>query len=140
MKVRKKRTLLVFFMIKHLNPFFFEVILDSVRDFNKNLIGKNIKLVKLRQMNKVITLFPIYLNLFSAKKLTPQKNQISRKITTRNLLDLKKEERFSFESLNKKSNNECKLLIVDLYLNRYNKISTSQIIKSTEMILNLNNL
>lgn len=140
MKVRKKRTLLVFFMIKHLNPFFFEVILDSVRDFNKNLIGKNIKLVKLRQMNKVITLFPIYLNLFSAKKLTPQKNQISRKITTRNLLDLKKEERFPFESLNKKSNNECKLLIVDLYLNRYNKISTSQIIKSTEMILNLNNL
>jgi len=127
-------------MIKHLNPFFFEVILDSVRDFNKNLIGKNIKLVKLRQMNKVITLFPIYLNLFSAKKLTPQKNQISRKITTRNLLDLKKEERFPFESLNKKSNNECKLLIVDLYLNRYNKISTSQIIKSTEMILNLNNL
>ncbi len=143
MIVRKKRTLLVFFRVKTLNPFFFEVVLDSVRDLNKNLIVKNIKLVKLRQLNKFITLFPIYLNLFSTKKVTPQKNQIKkeRKINNnKNLLKFRNKEKFILEVLMKKPNIEQKFLIVDLYLNKSNKISTSQIKKSTEMILNLKNL
>jgi len=107
MIVRKKRTLLVFFRVKNLNPFFFEVVLDSVRD------------------------------------LTPQKNQIKkeRKINNnKNLLKFRNKEKFILEVLMKKPNIEQKFLIVDLYLNKSNKISTPQIKKSTEMILNLKNL
>lgn len=140
MKLRKKRTLWVFFMVKNLNPFFFEVVLDSVRDLNKNLIIKNIKLLKLRQVNKFVTLFPIYLNLFSTKKLTPQTTQIDRKINNKDLLKLRNKEKFLLDVLSKNSNTQQKLLIGDLYLKRFNKISTTQIRKSTEMLLNLKNL
>lgn len=140
MKLRKKRTLWVFFMVKNLNPFFFEVVLDSVRDLNKNLIIKNIKLLKLRQVNKFVTLFPIYLNLFSTKKLTPQTTQIDRKINNKDLLKLRNKEKFLLDVLSKNLNTQQKLLIGDLYLKRFNKISTTQIRKSTEMLLNLKNL
>lgn len=131
---------MIFFIVQNLNLFFFEVVLDSVRDLNKKLIVKNIKLIKLRQLNKFVTLFPIYLNLFSTKKLTPQKNQLDKKNNNKALLKLTNEELFLLEALNKKSNTEQKFLLVDLYLSRFNKISTSQLRKSTEMVLNLKNL
>jgi len=91
-------------------------------------------------LNKFVTLFPIYLNLFSTKKLTPQKNQLDKKNNNKALLKLTNEELFLLEALNKKSNTEQKFLLVDLYLSRFNKISTSQLRKSTEMVLNLKNL
>jgi len=47
---------MIFFIVQNLNLFFFEVVLDSVRDLNKKLIVKNIKLIKLRQDRRTVEL------------------------------------------------------------------------------------
>lgn len=137
MKLKKKKMLKIFFMINDLNPLFFELLIDSLRDFNKNLTGKNRRIIKLRQSNKTITLFPIYLNLFSAKKINTQKNekQIYGNISRVNLI--KEKERLLFRVLNKKFEPQHNFFLVNLYLSRSKKISTFQVIKSTQILQNL---
>lgn len=136
MKLKKKKTLQIFFMIKDLNPFFFELLTDSIRDFNKNLVSKNKRIIKSRRSNKTITLFPIYLNLFSTTKNTQvNKERVYRHSNSVDLI--KKEQKLLSKVLNKEVEPPCKFISNHLYLSRYNKNSTLQRIKSIQKLQNL---
>nr|YP_009327087.1 hypothetical protein [Pleurocladia lacustris]ANS57592.1 hypothetical protein [Pleurocladia lacustris]ANS57735.1 hypothetical protein [Pleurocladia lacustris] len=131
---KKKRIASIFFLLRALNPFFFELLMDSIKDFNKTLINKN----------KIIILFTFYLNLFSTEKLNLQKTvkELDQKIPTDNeLYSILKQISFSKNTMNK----ELKFLFeknffCNLYLHRYNELLTLQIIMSNQIIKNLDNI
>lgn len=133
----KKKSLSFFFIIKNLNPVFFELLLDSIKEFNENLEVKNNQIIKLRKTNKTVTLFLIYINLFSTKKINTQKNE-KRVYVDINRVDLIEEKgRLLYKVLNKELKTQHKVYFLNRYLNRYNKINTFQLIESTQIIQNL---
>ena len=133
----KKKTLKIFFMVKDLNPVFFELLIDSVRDCNKSLPIKNKRIIKLRQSNKTITLFPIYLNLFSTKKINTQENNKRVYVNTNRVESVKEKQRLLSKILDKELEPQCKFFFINLYLRRDTKISAFQIIKSTQRLQSL---
>lgn len=138
MKLKKKKTLQIFFLIKNLNPVFFELLIDSIKDFNKNSKFKNKQIIKLRKSNKTITLFPIYLNLFSTKKISNQETEkrLHVNISSPNLIKESQKLLLS-KVINKKLEPQYKVFFANLYLSRYNKINASQLIESTQILQNL---
>ncbi|CAN0259829.1 unnamed protein product [Ectocarpus fasciculatus] len=119
---KQKRILSVLFLIKNLDLGFFELFIDSIKDSKKNQINKN----------KGITLFTIYLNLFSTKKLKIQHSErkLDPKMINTNLV---------YSLLKQPTNKESKFLLrktffYNIYLNRFNELLTSQIIDSTQII------
>ena len=125
---KQKRILSVLFLIKNLDLGFFELLIDSIKDSKKNQINKN----------KGITLFPIYLNLFSTKKLKIQHSEkkLDPKMTNTNLIySLLKQPSISIQPTNKESKFLLKkIFFYNIYFNRFNELLTSQIIDSTQII------
>lgn len=133
----KKKPLQFFFMIKILNLVFFEFVINSIKDLNKTLTVKNKQILKMRKLNKTITLFPIYINLFSTKKINTQKSE-KRVYTDVRRVDLIKEKQILlFKALNEELEAQHKIFFINLYLNRYNKIIISELIESTQILQNL---
>ena len=125
---KQKRILSVLFLIKNLDLGFFELLIDSIKDSKKNQINKN----------KGITLFPIYLNLFSTKKLKIQHSEkkLDPKMINTNLIySLLKQPSISIQPTNKESKFLLKkIFFYNIYFNRFNELLTSQIIDSTQII------
>jgi hypothetical protein len=123
---KQKRILSVLFLIKNLDLGFFELLIDSITDSKKNQINKN----------KGITLFTIYLNLFSTKKLNiqPSEKKLDPKMINTNLVySLLKEP--SIQTTNKESKVLLKkTFFSNIYFNRFNELFMSQIINSTQII------
>lgn len=146
MKLKKKKVILsTFFLIKDLNPLFFELLIDSIKNSKKNLTIKKKKIPNLKVSNKTFTLFTIYLNIFSTKKLNTQKNEkeeVNLKSTRANSLYLIIKNRLlpEIEIQDNELNSQIKKSLFFLYLNRYNKVRTSQMIKSIQIIKNLNKI
>jgi len=131
---KQKRILAVLFLIKNLDLVFFELLIDSIKDSKKNQINKN----------QVITLFTIYLNLFSTKKLKIQHSEkkLSPKMINTNLVySLLKQPSLSLKSTNKASKKLFKkTFFYNIYFNRFNELLTSQIICSTQIIERLDRI
>nr|YP_009694359.1 hypothetical protein Scana_132 [Hapterophycus canaliculatus]AYP10076.1 hypothetical protein Scana_132 [Hapterophycus canaliculatus] len=134
MKLLEKRNkiLEVFKFIKNLDPFFFELLMDSIRDSNKTPIVKN----------KPKALFIIYSNIFTTKKLNIplikektldlETNKVNNKIT---VLDLRKRSIIKLESSDKELDLQLKKnLFYNLYLSRYNELLTSQVLRNVKRI------
>ena len=125
---KQKRILSVLFLIKNLDLGFFELLIDSIKDSKKNQINKN----------KDITLFTIYLNLFSTKKLKIQhseKKLDQKTINTKLIYSLLKQPPISIQTTNKESKFLLKkTFFYKIYFNRFNELLTSQIIDSTQII------
>ena len=122
-------------MIKDLNPVFFELLIDSVKDCNKNLGLKNKRSLKL---NKTITLFLIYLNIFSTKKINIQENKKQIYVDI-NSVDLTKEHQILFfKVLNKELEPRSPVFFADLYSSTDYRVSTFQKTKSAKILENLN--
>nr|QWK42486.1 hypothetical protein [Macrocystis pyrifera] len=64
---KNRKTLQILFLIKDLDPIFFEFLIDNIKYPNKKLIFN--KDESLKASNKNILLFFIYCNLFSTKQL-----------------------------------------------------------------------
>lgn len=137
MKLKKKTAILsTFFLIKDLHPFFFEVVIDSIKNSKVSLVAKN----------KNLALFILYLTIFSTKNLNTQKNikegvdiqktkvNFLYSITERKLMT---EIGLHFNALNPGFN---KNIFFDLYLSRDNEASTLNVLKSIKIIKNLNNI
>jgi len=111
--------------------------INSIKDLNKTLTVKNKQILKMRKLNKTITLFPIYINLFSTKKINTQKSE-KRVYTDVRRVDLIKEKQILlFKALNEELEAQHKIFFINLYLNRYNKIIISELIESTQILQNL---
>lgn len=125
---KQKQILSVLFLIKNLDLVFFELLIASIKDSKKNQINKN----------KVITLFTIYLNIFSTKKLKIQhsKKKLNPKMINTNLVySLSKQPSLSIKSRKKESKSILKkIFFSNIYFNRFNELLTSQIISSTQII------
>ena len=128
---QQKRILSVLFLIKNLDPVFFELLIDSIKDSKKNQMNKN----------KNITLFIIYLNLFSTKKLKIQhsKEKLNPQMRNTNLVySLSKQPSLSINSTHKESKlQRKKTFFYNIYFNRFNELLTSQIMCSTQIIQRL---
>ena len=92
----------------------------------------------MRKSNKTITLFPIYLNLFSTKKISNQETEkrLHVNISSPNLIKESQKLLLS-KVINKKLEPQYKVFFANLYLSRYNKINASQLIESTQILQNL---
>ena len=128
---KQKQIISVLFLIKNLDLGFFELLIDSIKDSKKNQ----------RNKNKSITLFAIYLNLFSTRRLKIQhgKKKLDLKMINTNLLySLLKQPSISIQSTNKGSKFQLKkTFFYNIYFNRFNELLTSQIIDSTQIIESL---
>ena len=128
---KRNKILSVFQSIKDLDPFFFELLMDSISDSNKTSIIRE----------KPQALFIVYSNIFATKKLNiplaKEKTlglQIDKINTNFNLLyslisirSLKIRDEEVVSQLNKN-------LFYKFYLNRYNKFFTSQVKKYIKII------
>lgn len=128
MKLKEKENaiLLIFFLFKDLNPFFFGLVMDSVKN-SKNislLVKKKIPL-NLRISNTTLALFMINLNIFSDEDLNSHKKKVMAGIEVQ------------FNELNLLFN---KSIFFDIYLNKYNKKSSFETRKSIQIIENLDNI
>jgi hypothetical protein len=130
MKLKEKENaiLLIFFLFKDLNPFFFGLVMDSVKN-SKNislLVKKKIPL-NLRISNTTLALFMINLNIFSDEdlNLNSHKKKVMAGIEVQ------------FNELNLLFN---KSIFFDIYLNKYNKKSSFETRKSIQIIENLDNI
>ena len=133
----KKKTLQFFFMVKILNPVFFELLIDTIKDFNKNSTFKNNQVIKLKKSNKTITLFTIYLNIFSTKKISNQENEKQVYVNVKRVDLIKRKKRLLYKVLNRELEPQCKVFFINPYLRRYNKINTFQLIQSTQILQHL---
>ena len=133
----KKKTSKFFFMVKILNPVFFELLIDTIKDFNKNSAFKNNQVIKLKKSNKTITLFIIYLNIFSTKKISNQENEKQVYVNLKRVDLIKRKKRLLYKVLNKELELQYKVFFINLYLRRYNKINTFQLIQSTQILQHL---
>lgn len=130
---KQKQIISVLFLIKNLDLRFFELLIDSIKDSKKNQINKN----------KSLTLFAIYLNLFSTRRLKIQhgKKKLDLKMINTNLVySLLKQPSISIsiQSTNKESKFQLKkTFFYNIYFNRFNELLTSQIIDSTQIIESL---
>lgn len=131
----------VFKSSKDLDPFFFELLMDSIRDSNKNLI--------LKKESKA--LFIIYSNIFATKKLNlplPKEKTLGVKINKVN-----DNIALSSSTVTQKSAVKpgfidkqlgCfllkKTLFYNLYLNRYNELPISQVINYVKIIQSLDKI
>ena len=89
----------------------------------------------MRKSNKTIILFPIYINLFSTKNINTQKSE-KRVYINVNRVDLIKEKQILLsKALNKELEPQHRVFFINLYLNRYNKINTSKLIKSIQIFI-----
>nr|YP_009736331.1 hypothetical protein SlomFM_132 [Scytosiphon promiscuus]QDM58418.1 hypothetical protein SlomFM_132 [Scytosiphon promiscuus]QDM58561.1 hypothetical protein SlomM_132 [Scytosiphon promiscuus] len=139
MKVLRKRNkiLAVFKSIKDLDPLFFELLMDSIRDSNKTLIvKKNPK-----------ALLIIYSNIFATKKLNiPLAKEktlgiMINKVNKNNIASLYSEIKqkpiikinFRDKQLDYQLKNR-KNLFFNLYLNRQNELLSSQVISYVKII------
>lgn len=116
MKVLTKRNnlLSVCKSIKYLDPFFFELLIDSISDSNKTLLLKK----------KPQTLFIVYLNIFATKNLNIPVLQIDKVKTN---LNLRRSIR-TFEIKDQQLLSQIeKNLFYKFYLSRDNKLLTSRI-------------
>lgn len=133
----KKKTLQFFFLVKILNPVFFELLIDTIKDFNKNSTFKNNQVIKLKKSNKTITLFTIYLNIFSTKKISNQENEKQVYVNVKRVDLIKRKKRLLYKVLNRELEPQCKVFFINPYLRRYNKINTFQLIQSTQILQHL---
>ena len=131
---KRNKILSVFKSSKDLDPFFFELLMDSIRDSNKTLIAKK----------NPQSLFIIYSNIFATKKLNrplAKEQTLDRKFNkvtkNMNLIYSVMEQR----SIRKLESNDQQVsfqlkknLFYNLYLNRYNKLISSQVISSLKII------
>ena len=124
-------------MVKILNPVFFELLIDTIKDFNKNSTFKNNQVIKLKKSNKTITLFTIYLNIFSTKKISNQENEKQVYVNVKRVDLIKRKKRLLYKVLNRELEPQCKVFFINPYLRRYNKINTFQLIQSTQILQHL---
>lgn len=127
MKLKKKKNaiLLIFFLFKDLNPFFFGLVMDSVKNYkNISLLGKKKIPLNLRISNTTLALFMINLNIFSDGYLNLNSHK-------------NKGIEVQFNELNLPFN---KSIFFDIYLNKYNNKSSFETIKSIQIIKNLENI
>lgn len=150
---KKTKVFSTFFLIKDLNPFFYELVIDSIdsRKISKRnffLLVKTKKLLNLRISNKTLALFLVYLNIFSAKTINLQKT-IKEEVNIQSIRNdllysnsitknkLMRENELPFNKLNPRFQ---KSLFFNIYLSRFNKYSALNTRKSMQIIKNLNNI
>lgn len=130
--IKKNEILSTFFLIKDLNPFFYGVVIDSIKNSTGSLIIKN----------KTLALFLIYLNIFSTKNLNTKK-RVNMGNTKANLLypitkhKLMTNSKVPFNALNHRFNQS---LFFDVYLSRYNEKTTLKVLKEIRKIKNFKNI
>ena len=139
---KKTRVLSTFFLIKDLNPFFYELVIDSIEISKSNLFlfAKTQKLLNLRISNKSLALFLIYLNIFSTKTVNPQKNMREEEVSIRSDLLYSNSITKNEIPFNKLNIQFQKRLFFNIYLSRFNKYSAIKIRKSMQIVKNLNNI
>ena len=135
MTLKKKKILQIFFLVRDLNPIFFELLIDSVKDLNKNLVDRNKRLIKLKKVNRTIALFSIYLTLFSTKKVNTQKNEKQIYVNVNKVEFLKEKQILLSKVLNRKVEPKVKIFFVNFYLSPSNNISNFHQIKKSAQIL-----
>ena len=146
MKLKKKLvTLSTCFLIRKLDPFFYELVIDSVKIATVNFIAKPKKFLNLRMSNKTLALFTLYLNIFSTIKLNTQKNrrEVNLKSIRTNFpyAQIKHNLLESNEVKDRDLNSQFyKNLFFDIYLSRDHKSSTADVIKTIRIIENFSKI
>lgn len=144
MKLKKKLlTLSTCFLIRELDPFFYELVIESIKIAKIRFIVKTKKFLILRISNKTLALFTLYLNIFSTIKLNSLKNKREANLerSEMNLLYRQTINDLLNTNENKVLNYQIyKYLFFDLFLSRYQKTRTRDIIKIIQIIENFNNI
>ena len=118
MKLKKKvLTLSTCFLIRELDPFFYELVIDSIKikTAKLNFRVKPKKFLNLKISTKTLALFTLYLNIFSTIKL-----------------NITKDKELNYHLY--------KYLFFDLYLKRYHKTNTLEVKKIIQIIENIRNI
>ena len=144
MKLKKRMVILsICFLIKDLNPFFYELVRDSIKIPETNLIDKTQKFSNLKISSKTLALFTLYLNIFSTIKLNIQQN--TKEVKKRNMFySISKQQLLEENSI---TNTELNYHIYrhfffSLYLNRDkdNINSVLEARKSIQILKSFNNI
>lgn len=146
MKLKKKvLTLSTCFLIRELDPFFYELVIDSIKTkiAKLNFRLKPKKFLNLKISNKTLALFTLYLNIFSTIKLNTQKNK--KKVNLKNIRTNLSYVQTNYTLLNNTKDKELnyqlyKYLFFDLYLKRYHKTSTLEVKKIIQIMENIRNI
>lgn len=127
---------------KDLDPFFYELILDSINNPKISFPLKNGKLRCLKISNKTLAKLNIYLNIFSNLKLNTQTNlKLNRKITKPSSLYSITKNRFLTEVNNRELNSQlAKHLFFDTFLKRKSNGRICQVIKCLQRIENFQDI
>lgn len=141
---KNRKTLQFLFLIKDLDPIFFEILTDNIEYTNKKLILKKEISLKVFSIYNNIILFFIYCNLFSTKRLNTQlqKKPTGDKATGNSIYPINKGKQKGI----RKTLNKAKDLKLQLQKNffliinqiRSNEIISSQILTSIELLKDLN--
>ena len=140
-KVELEKNLLIlsgFFLIRNFNPFFYELVIDSI---NVDLTDKTQKFQNSKISSKTLAMFTLYLNIFSTIKLGTQKKEVNKRNMVHSIMKDKLLQFKGNEIKNSELNHHnyvCRFF--DLFLSRSDEVSLLEVRKSIQMIESLNNL
>lgn len=140
MRNKNRKTLQILFLIKDLDPIFFEFLTNNIEYPNKKLTFTKDKTLKIFDIN--IIFFFIYCNIFSTKQLNIQlQNKITGDRAKDNLLySINKGKRTLIaKALNKNLKQQLqKSFVLSINQTKYNEMLSSKILTSVKTLKHFN--
>nr|QWK42912.1 hypothetical protein [Laminaria ephemera] len=137
---KNRKTLQILFLIKDLDPIFFEFLTDNIEYPNKKLTFTKDKSLKINDIN--IIFFFIYCNIFSTKQLNIQlQNKTTADRAKDNLLHYinKGKQRLIPKALNINLKQQLqKSFFLIISQTKYNQMISSQVLTSIETLKSFN--